>query len=536
MPDVIFTINKKQEMNNSCLKKIQTVAASMPIVLCSNAAVEAKDSTNVQLQQNRTQIITEAKKQNSADLLLAQEEPNNSTSKISQPQTDLNTEADKLIAVKNNNLYLPNKPEEVEVDASRAITLEQAVKLAIQNNKQLQEARLNLELSQQQLREAKAARYPVLNTTVDFSEVDSAQSEIQLESISQQGIENNTDNNNIRSFQGDLNLRYDLYTGGLRGATIQGAEKQLELAQLDLERINFETRFEVSQDYYSLQNTDSQVDIEGTAVDEAQKTLGDARLLKQAGSGTKFDVLRAEVELANAKQRLTTALSQQNAARRQLIATLDIAEQVELSAADRIEPAGDWELSLEETIIMAYNSRAELQQLALAKEINQKEKQIALAAVRPQVSLAGSYNLLDVYDDGVGINDGYSVGVNLQWNLFDGGAARARARQSETNAEINEVQFADRRGEVRLEVEQSYYSLTANKENIETSDKALESAQESLGLARDRFQAGVGTQTDVIQAQSELTTARANYLRSIVDYNQSLNQLERAVAVLPSDK
>ena len=521
-------------MNNN-LKTIQTVAASIPIILCSNAVVEAKDSTDVQLQQNQAQVIIEAKKQNSADLLLAQAKPDNSTSKTSQPQIDSNTEADEPIAVNTDNLYLPNKPEEVEVEANRAITLEQAVKLAIQNNKQLQEARLNLELSQQQLREAKAARYPVLNTTVGFSEDDSAQSEIQLESVSQQNTEDNLDvNTDTRTLQGDLNLRYDLYTGGLRGASIKSAEKQVDSARLDLERINFETRFEVSQDYYSLQNADSQVKIERTAVNEAQKTLEDAQLLRQAGSGTKFDVLRAEVELANAKQRLTTAKSEQNTARRQLIATLDIGQQVEFSTADRIEPAGDWEFSLEETIVMAYNSRAELQQLVLAKEISQQEKQIALSAVRPQVSLVASYNLLDVYDDEVGISDGYSVSANLEWNLFDGGAARARARQSETNAEINEVQFADRRNEVRLEVEQSYYALTANKENIETSNKALESARVSLDLARDRFQAGVGTQTDVIQAQSELTTARANYLRSIVDYNQSLNQLERAVAVLPT--
>lgn len=522
-------------MNNN-LKTIQTVAASIPIILCSNAVVEAKDSTDVQLQQNQAQVIIEAKKQNSADLLLAQAKPDNSTSKTSQPQIDSNTEANDLIAVNTDNLYLPNKPEEVEVEANRAITLEQAVKLAIQNNKQLQEARLNLERSQQQLREAKAALYPVLNASMDLSQVDSASSEIQLESGLQQFGGNIEDNSISRSFNGDLNLEYQLYTGGGRGANIQGAEKQVEVERLNLEQINFETRFEVSQDYYSLQNADSQVKIEQAAVNEAQKTLEDAQLLRQAGSGTKFDVLRAQVELANAKQRLTTALSQQNTARRQLIATLDIGQQVELETADKIEPAGDWQFSLEKTIVMAYGNRAELQQLLLEREINQKQKQIALAAVRPQVNLVASYNLLDVYDDGTDIKDGYSVGASVQWNFFDGGAAKARAKQSEIDSNISEVQFANQRNEVRLEVEQSYYALTANQDNIETSNKALELAQESLDLARDRFQAGVGTQTDVIQAQSELNTARANYTRSIVDYNQSLNQLERAVAVLPNSK
>ena len=519
-------------MNNN-LKVIQTVAMSIPIVLCADAVVEAKNVENIQPQQDRAEVAIEARKQNSADLLLAKIEPGNSSLEdVAQSQIKSNSQSEEILSPSTDTLYLPNKPQKVQIRANRAITLEQAIELANRNNKQLQEARLNLEFSQQKLREAKAARYPTLNGAIDLSQVDSAQSEISLASTSQQ----REDSSMSRSFNGNLNLKYDLYTGGLRGASIQSAEKQVNVARLNLEQINFETRFQTSRDYYSLQNADSQVENEQAAVNEAKQTFKDAQLLKQAGSGTKFDVLRAEVELADAKQRLIIAESEQSIARRQLIATLDIGQQVELETADKIEPAGDWQLSLEETIVMAYDNRAELQQLLLEREINQQEKQIALAAVRPQVSLVASYNLLDVYDDEVDMNDGYSVGANLEWNFFDGGAASAKAKQSETNAEISEVQFANQRNEVRLEVEQGYYSLTASQDNIETSKKALELAKESLNLARSRFQAGEGTQTDVIQAQTNLPSARANYLSSVVDYNQSLNQLERAVAILPDNK
>ena len=498
-------------------KSLQAVqfAASIPIILCSEAAVQAQDSVDVRAGENK------------ADLLLAKADEGSSSD--TQSQSDSESQA----IAPSSDLYLPNQPQKVQIQTNRPITIEEAIALAIQNNKQLQQARLNLKRSEQQLQEAKAARYPVLSAGVGLSQTDSAQAEISLESNRQLG--NNIEDESFqRTFNGNLNLEYDVYTGGGRGATIQRAEKEVEVARLNLEQINFETRFQASRDYYSLQNADSQVNIEQAAVREATETLKNAELLKQAGSGTEFDVIRAEVELANAKQRLITAQAQQSTARRQLIATLDVGQQIELRTADKIEPAGDWKFTLEETIVMAYSNRAELQQLLLDKEINLKDKQIALAAVRPQVGIAASYNLLDAHDDGVGINDGYSVSANVEWNIFDGGAARARARQSETDAEISEVQFADRRNEVRLEVEQGYYALTANQENIETSNKALELAEESLELARFRFQAGVGTQTDVIQAQSELTTARANYLSSIVDYNQSLNQLERAVAILPN--
>ena len=73
----------------------------------------------------------------------------------------------------------------------------------------------------------------------------------------------------------------------------------------------------------------------------------------------------------------------------------------------------------------------------------------------------------------------------------------------------------------------------ASKENITTSAKSVESATESLRLARLRFQAGVGTQTDVINSQRDLTDARSRYLQAIVLYNRSLNTLQRAVSNLP---
>ena len=129
----------------------------------------------------------------------------------------------------------------------------------------------------------------------------------------------------------------------------------------------------------------------------------------------------------------------------------------------------------------------------------------------------------------MGLQDGYRVGALLQWDFFDGGTARARARQEENDILNSQTGFANQRNQVRIEVEEAYFFLQSNKENITTAEKAVELAEESLRLARLRFQAGVGTQTDVINSQTELTTARGNRLDAIILYNQSLNQLYRAI-------
>jgi outer membrane protein TolC len=195
-----------------------------------------------------------------------------------------------------------------------------------------------------------------------------------------------------------------------------------------------------------------------------------------------------------------------------------------------VEIAGLWNLTLEESIVGAYRNRAELEQFLAQRNINQQRRRIALANLGPQVSLSANYNLSDTFDDDQNFNDAYSVGANLSLNLFDGGAARARARQAEANIAIAENSFANQRNQIRFEVEQAYSNLQSNLENIQTASIALEQAREALRLARLRFQAGVGTQTEVIDAEDDLTQAEGARVNAILSYNRALANLQRSVS------
>lgn len=438
----------------------------------------------------------------------------------------------------SNPLSFPTEANEVEVDAQKPITLEQALELSLANNKDIQEARIQVQRTEAELRQERAALYPTLDLTSGLTYGDTGF----FDSITEQRIEGGIpeesllDTSNKRfEFSTGLGLNYDIYDGGLRGASIRAAQKQLRSTELDLESIVEQTRLDTASDYYDLQNGDAQVEIQEAAVEDAAQTLKDAQLLERAGLGTRFDVLRAEVELAQAQQRLITAIATQNIARRQLAETLSIDHSTDLSTADAIEEAGTWDLALAETIVQAFQNRAELEQFLLQKEIAQEQRTIALSSVRPRVSAAANYTTDDDFEDEFDISDRYSVGLNLQWRLFDGGAASAAAEQAERDAELAETRFADQRNQIRFAVEQAYYQLESNQQNIGTATKEVELAEESLRLARLRFQAGVGTQTDVIDAQTQLTTARGNLLASITDYNQSFVNLQRQVSNTPDN-
>jgi outer membrane protein TolC len=217
-----------------------------------------------------------------------------------------------------------------------------------------------------------------------------------------------------------------------------------------------------------------------------------------------------------------------------------LGQQIEVTAATAPEVAGTWDLSLEESIVRAFQNRSELQQQLEQRNIAEQNRTIALANIRPQVSLFTRYNVRSIIDDGsgtgTGTGDGLAIGAQLDWTFFDGGQSRARARQAEEDVAIAENRFDQTRNQIRREVEEEFFNLQSNQENIDTARVAVEQAEESLRLARLRFQAGVGTQTDVINAQSELTRARGNLLDAIIQYNRSLAALEQAVSNFPDSR
>ena len=420
-----------------------------------------------------------------------------------------------------NPLQFPTKPEEVRILGAQPITLQQATDLALRNNQQLEAQRLNVRATQAALRQALAAEYPQLNLQTGATN----QERFLLSDEPVQGGGGGT-----TTATGRLGLDYSLYTSGQRRATIRAAEEQVRSSQLSVEIASEDLRLNVANAYYNLQQADEQVRINQSAVANAEASLRDAQALEAAGVGTRFDVLQAQVQLAQATQNLTNALSQQRIARRALAVQINLPQSILVTAAEPVEISGLWNFSLEDSIILAYQNRAELQQQLAQRNQFEQQRRAALAALGPQIVLSADYNLQDGINDDQEFNDAYSVAATLNLSLYDGGSARAQARQQEANVAIAEAQFAQQRDLIRQDVEQAFSQLQSSFDNIQTASVALEQAREALRLARLRFQAGVGIQTEVINAEDDLTISEGNRVTAILDYNRALAQLQRSIS------
>jgi outer membrane protein TolC len=467
------------------------------------------------------------------------------------PNGTLETKPPRTLEPNPNPLLFPTQPEDVRIEETQAITLQQAVDLARRNSPTLQIADLQLQQTRSVLREQQAALYPDLNFQMDASRSLSAGGEIGVRS--QQRINNFQANKTggkstqalpnfgSNSLNSTLQLSYDVDLFGRRTANIRAAQEQLRFRELDVERQAEQLRFDITDAYYNLQDADGQVAIRQASVRNAQQSLRDAEALERAGVGTRFAVLQAQANLANEQQQLANARRDQRIRQRQLAEQLNVSQSSNLTAGDPVEQAGSWKMSLEESIVQAFKNRAELEQQLVQRDISKQQRRSILAGRLPQLSVSGSYNVLGQNSDNPnpfathGWADGYAIRASLTWSIFDGGAANARAKQRSADIAIAESRFDQLRNQVRREVEQAYFGLESSFENIETSEAGVLQSREALRLARLRFQAGVGTQTDVIQAETDLTRAERNRLLAIIGYNRSLASLQRAVSNLPGN-
>jgi outer membrane protein TolC len=427
----------------------------------------------------------------------------------------------------DHHLNTPNNPEAVKIRENQALSLEQVLAIAQRQNPELQAAILGLQRSQAGLQEANAALYPNISVNGDVTRSESPGNQLSVE----RGVAPPESDKAVTAFNGQAKLTYNIYTSGRRQATIRQAEEQLHFDKLAVESKAEEIRQNVTLRYYDLQLGDEKVRISKAAVENAEASFRDSQSLEGAGVGTKFDVLRSQVNLANAQQDLTNARSQQQIARRQLAALLNLPPTLTISAADSVKVAGLWNQKLEESVVQALQNRPELQQRIAERNISEQRRKQALSQLGPQVALVATYDVLDQYNDNASGTDGYSVGVRASWNLYDGGAARAQAKQQRLNKAIAETNFVNQSNQVRFEVEQYYTQLQSNLENVQTTAAAVEQAQEALRLARLRFQSGIGTQTDVISAENDLTRAEGNRVTAVLDYNRAYANLQRAISL-----
>src|SRR5205814_5999469 len=174
---------------------------------------------------------------------------------------------------------------------------------------------------------------------------------------------------------------------------------------------------------------------------------------------------------------------------------------------------------------------------AREKDIEIQDRQYTLdkSELRPRVDLFSAYEVYNERDPEVGreFNHGYLAGVNATWHIFDGFATKGRMQATRARREAAVAALEATRRAVASEVRSAFLDLQQGESVIETDTKSVQTADESLEIAKANLGAGLGTQLDILQAASDVTRTRTTRLSAIYLHNVALARLARACATSP---
>jgi outer membrane protein TolC/ABC-type transporter Mla MlaB component len=262
-------------------------------------------------------------------------------------------------------------------------------------------------------------------------------------------------------------------------------------------------------------------------VDLAQALYDQADDLQKHGVGTGIDTLRANVELQNEKQRLLEAETEQKVALYGLARLLNLEPHREIELADTPNFYETPEMDAGRSLEQAYETRPEMKALAARAQIAELARRGASESRLPTLNFFGT-----VGQQGLSAPSAipaYTYQVTLDVPLFTGG--RIRAEITKANLELKKVdrEREDLRNQIALEVKTSEAQLDAARHEVDVADLGVKLAQEEVSQARDRFQAGVANNIEVISAQDALARANDNQIAALYGYNQSRADLSHAI-------
>jgi outer membrane protein TolC len=424
--------------------------------------------------------------------------------------------------------------------ARRNLTLAEAVRVALEKNPTLQAADAYAQAVREGIAEARAARLP----RVDFSEGFTRGNNpvyvfgglLTERQFTNQDFALNFLNTPppLDLFRTQFTAALPVYDAGQTRRRIKDAKLNAQSAGANGERTRQELIFSVVKAFTDELLAQENEGVAEAAVKSAQSDLERAQARQEEGQAVPSDLLSAQVQLAQAQEDLLQARNAVDLAHAALNVAMGLPEDAATTLASGLKEFTCEAGELAERQQIALQERPDVRAAGLGVERASNGSHMARAEFLPKVNAFGSWEEDNQTFATRGGNN-WTAGVALNFNIFDGGANRARLaaahyRQNQAQAEAAQMTAA-----VKLQVREAYLNLTTAQQRVGVSRQAQSEAEESLRIIQNRYEAGLATITDLLQVETAHTGARKNYLNALFDYRLSYAALELATGELAPD-
>lgn len=342
---------------------------------------------------------------------------------------------------------------------------------------------------------------------------------------------------NNTTWQITLQATQTIYAGGRIKASIKLAKLLDNQAIFKLRDTVDTVIATVRQQFYLVLLNKALIEVQTESVALLQQQLKDQKERFEAGTVPSFNVLQAEVALANAIPNLIQAKNNYHLAQLELAKTLGYDTRQLLGRQEPFQVIGTLDtpivtVDLSDALQQARERRPSLKAQRQNILIEIQDVVIQQAGYKPTIQAqAGWIVQNDLYSkSATDVVTGWFFGFQGSWTLFDGFQTHGRVKQARAKLEQAHALYNDAVAQVDLEVQQAYSNLCQATETVNSQMKSIAQAQEALRMARERLAAGVGTQLDVLNATVALTQTRTTTLQARYQYLAALAEFQRATA------
>ncbi len=409
---------------------------------------------------------------------------------------------------------------EVLKDPAQPLALATAITLALQNDRQIKIARLNVGIAEDRMVTARSFYLPHLKVSAGETWLDK-----------QPGIFDPETKHSFLAgeksvFRADAKLMIPVYDFGRTSA----ACRQAGLYRMSQESIAARTRqeivYEVTESYFAVLRIKRMLQVAHEALELTAAHLKQAGAFFAQGLVDKRDVLQAELQLAQVKQTLFQAENgyEMTISSFNTMIGCDINRPTQI--IDILAPR-PFAIDIEACMSAAEQNRPELNRTRIQQKMARAGLDAARAEKYPKIAaLTGfGYN-----DDEYQLRDKVWSGyLGLELDLFNGGMKNAQVREAEKRLAQTDEVYEELRNDLKLQVKGAYLAVVEAEKKLSVTEKAIEQARENLRIVKNQYATNVASSTDVLDAQTLFTRTTSDHYHALYYLNAALARLEWAM-------
>ncbi len=396
------------------------------------------------------------------------------------------------------------------------LSIDDCISIALENNLGYQISQSKVEVKEEQIKEAKGASkvnakfmggYVRMNDSPDMDSI--AEGDFSYLYSSGQAIP-------LISF----NMSKVLYSGGKIKTFIKQAETERTIAENELEISKQDLIYKVIEAYYRVLQAEGLTKVSEQALTQIKAHLETSRSLLSEGMIAPIDLSRINSQLSRLEHNLIKAENGHMLAMYNLNATMGIPLETKIKLQNNLfyEDCG---VTLEEALESARENRPEIYKIKEQKDI-----------MKGMVTLAKSNRLPQIVMNMESGIAGWKVTVAGEISIFDGGINKSKIKQAEIN--LSQIEHSEKQIEqlIEFEVRSAYLNMKEAEKLVKVTEQGIADSVESFRISQVKYNEGIATNIEVIDAQSALIEAETNHLNALYNYNTNRTALIKAMGLL----